>query len=448
MGATPPGYDAIVIGAGPAGLTAALEAAATGARVLVVEKRNAADSAQRFQAVVLDAQSQINLRNLGVELDDLVALHQALILDGEWRVDGHVRYAEQPVPHHKPSSSALDGILDRREISSVCAIRDLEAALLRACHRHTHVEVINDCHVSHITPSEYGNQITFTAAGRSTSAFGALLAICDGAASDQSGALRLLRTTKIPLAAPVGTLICRFDRPAHPGIVRIRTQVARYNNMVVSFDLRHEQIIYAGYPQTGYDPSFLAADLAREMKLPGQLLQAPLVVSQQTRIASEFCPASRVLVLGDAALCGTAPLGVYLNKAIADARYFGETCAARHNDLALRTRIQGYARRRTHPKIAQLIWEESMVAWLFNHLHTLPRAMQLHAVAELLPRYAFRWKVKRGGITRMFAVNAIDTSATALSTLSSAAHQARLGPLANLMAASARACRHAQDFME
>ncbi|MEM7003202.1 MAG: FAD-dependent monooxygenase, partial [Pseudomonadota bacterium] len=89
-------YDAIVIGAGPAGLTAGLEAAASGARVLILEKRNSEDSAQRFQAVVLDAQSQINLRNLGVSLNCLVPLHQALVFDRHWQVDGHTRYAEQP----------------------------------------------------------------------------------------------------------------------------------------------------------------------------------------------------------------------------------------------------------------------------------------------------------------------------------------------------------------
>lgn len=441
-------YDAIVIGAGPAGLTAGLEAAASGARVLILEKRNSEDSAQRFQAVVLDAQSQINLRNLGVSLNCLVPLHQALVFDRHWQVDGHTRYAEQPPQHYLPSCSDLDIILGRRHITSVTAIHDLENALLDTCAQHPNIHIHHGMYISHLQPASHGVVVQAQSATHSVSAFGNMLAICDGANSDLSGALNLLGICKAPLAEPVDTMICRFSQPTQPGIVRIRTQVERCNNLVVAFDLKHEQIVYAGYPMRSYDPTYLAQHLAHQMQLPGQLLQAPLVVTQQAKLAPSFNPHPHIFVLGDAALSGTAPLGVYLNKAISDGRAFGEVCQARRDPRAFWRAQQLFAQRRAHPKLSQLIWEETMVAWLFNNLHTLPPEMQMQAVAELLPRFAFRWKVKRGSTMRMMAVNAVDTYGTLFSTASDVAGQMHLRPLKNLMAASAVACRHLQNALE
>ena len=417
-------YDVLVSGGGPSGLCAALEAARSSLRVRVVERRPDLQSrgGGRFQPVVLDRQTLVNLANLRVDPKTLRAqpISRAVFLGPAGDFEGSVAYPEMSGTLSGPSSSTLERLMFRRDLVAVSAIQDVERSLWEQCEAHPNIEVTFDCVISALRPGPHGVELTLRGgSGEASTCSARILAIADGAWSDVKGAMRLAGGSKESRTRPVDLLACRFDPVGKPGELIVRNTPGDPYQHIVALSLPHELVLYLKAPANvdPGDPSAVervASEAIRSVGMHARLSDAPLFFTQTVRRADSIVLGDRIFVLGDAALSGTAVLGVYLNKAIFDAHAFGQVCAAdptRPEELARAARV--FAERHDSAACVQAILEEEVVSSVYNTRSSEalrdPLSQSLYSLG---PRWAFRYKLQRGGLGRATMLNVVDAYAT------------------------------------
>lgn len=433
--------DIVVVGAGPAGLVTALEAAAAGRSVQILEARNPSSPTHngRFQAVVLDRQSLVNLQNLGVSLACVTPLVTALSMDANGSCLGHVAYPKTAQSSTNRSSGELGHLVGRRDVAAVAVIHEIEQALQAACERSPQIRIAYGAsvHIAEETDSKVVLHIEH--AGQQHVIASTLLAVCDGANSDQRGMLGQLNIPKVGMAPEVETLIVQLQSELPAGQLNFRTLPDGVSTFATLFGLGSRSVLYASLPPmmpADLNLELLAAQLCQSLGSSYQPTQPAMRIKQQARLAQQFTAGSRVCVLGDAALSGTAAIGVYLNRAIADARAFGELCAAT-TPQQYNLRFTAYARRREHWATQTVLAEEVALAAAFNSGFPLAAQAYPDQVNAFVPRMVFRWKIHRGGLVRYSLVSSIDAAATTALSLQKLGQTLQL-PLLEHNAAHAR----------
>jgi 2-polyprenyl-6-methoxyphenol hydroxylase-like FAD-dependent oxidoreductase len=403
--------DVIVIGAGPTGLMAALEAARTGKRVAVLEKRphfnHRDDSKSRFQALIVDEQTLVNLSNVGLNIlkSDFFAINHALLFTDDHQPPQSIPYHQMPDRFEGPSSDDLGPLAFRRRIVAMTSIAIVEQRLFEQVQSNPAIECYFDQHIEHI---ETVKEIIVTTTTNTIRA--QTLAIADGANSDRHGALRHLQISKNRLPHAVDIALVKFQDPDRTGQLVVKEIAGEHAAL---FGMANETVLYTNLPKNAGQHNIKQhlIDIAASLDLNAAMTSAPLLIRQEPGWVTSAVPSNRTLVLGDAAQSGTAVLGVYFNKGISDAVAFG-----RYLIDADTTR---FAARAQGLPAKTLLMEEHLIGYAWHESFAILRQFNLgNEMAQSIPRSLFRLKAGRHGLVRTLAANTADTIASVASGLS------------------------------
>ncbi|MBO6704375.1 MAG: FAD-dependent monooxygenase [Pseudomonadales bacterium] len=400
-------YDVIIAGAGPSGLTAALHASLQGKKTLVLEKRaklsRRNEESRRFQAVIVDEQTLTNLHNIGLPITEEIfhPIDEAFFQTGE--------EPALPISYHKMnlrrsgrSSCDLNELAFRRKIVAIASINDIESHLTDRANETANVTINYNVDVSSIETS-YDRVELRSDKGTFTSH---RLVIADGANSDIAGCLKLLGIRKKRHERSVNIAIARFPKTYESGTLLIRETPSEALRHTAVFGLANETVLYTNYPGSSQiSIECHIENVARKLGILAEMLAPPLSIRQQTSFATNVAPHERVCVIGDAALSGTAIMGVYLNKGIFDAVAFSRLLRTQDTKW-FRSRAKSIATR-------ELLAEERIIARAFSPISG--RLLNNNIGRELataIPRSLFRLKAGRHGLTRTIATNTADTLAS------------------------------------
>lgn len=407
-------FDVVIIGAGPTGLMAALQAAAIGKRTLVLEKRpgfgdRAADQI-RFQAVIVDEQTLINLNNVGVHISQTQFPeidHANFYSDNNNSPPVIIPYHAMPTQLQGPSNDDLGLLAYRRKIVALSSIASVEQSLYELISTNPLIDCYFDQDIAAIGVAE--SISVETSAGKMTADY---LAIADGASSDRSGALKLLGVSKRRLPHVIDIAISTFADKHRAGELTVKESAQGGHQHTAMFGLSNETVLYQSIPpnsgQTASQPSQLAAQLtqvAADLGVTATMSATPRVIQQQAGMVTDNTIDERIFVLGDAAQSGTAVLGVYFNKGIFDSVAFGR-CLRDGDVRRFRLRASSLAAR-------TLLIEEYLIGEAWNKPFAALRSNRLgYHIADALPRSLFRLKAGRHGLARTLALNTADTMAS------------------------------------
>ena len=408
-------YDVVVIGAGPTGLMAALEAAQHGRKVALLEKREPLDlrnpAQQRFQAVVVDLSTMINLTNVGVDTagGEFFPLSEAIFPEDKSYKAPAVQYHRAPQRYSGESSGDIWGVAFRRKIVALASIGHIERQLTDLVEAASAISVFYNATLSEINVGLEQVKVTYAYAGKTESLRACALAVADGARSDKNGALQLLGVSKISLSDPINIVTARYRELGREGQLIVREVPDPQHQHTGCFGLKDEAVVYTNISQedVAKGDKFLQeymSSIAKKLGLNDEIIGEPVLVPQHAAMVQDEKLSSLVHVLGDAAFSGTAILGLYLNKGICDAVAFG--AVLRHESAPKRVRI-------SNPAYAEIIAEENFVASMFNADWRLVRdSLVGRKLFSVIPRCLFRVKVGQHGIPRALAVNTADVIST------------------------------------
>ena len=430
-----PDYHVVVIGAGPAGLMAALHAAAAGRRTLVLEKRPEFDQRElkdlRYQAVIIDEQTLLNLSNIGVDInpDLFPEIDHANFYSGSHSLPVIIPYHAMPTRMEGPSRDDLNLLAFRRRIVALASISHIESALHELACNNPLIDYRFNQTVTQISTGEQ-LQVSTEQAKFTTDH----LAVADGANSDRQGALKLLGITKRRLPHRVDLAVGKFADHSRAGELAVReTTINSDHQHTAMFGLSDETIIYCSLPAGATDKNRQTNQPAGTGVSPAQALERsatffgisepvsapPAVIQQQAGIINHYGVDERIFVLGDAAQSGTAVWGVYFNKGIFDGVAFGRSLRDGHS-RRFRLRASSLAAR-------TLLIEEYLIGEAWNEPFAALKNSPLgHHIADALPRSLFRLKAGRHGLVKTLAVNTADTMATLSRGLASTLPESQL----------------------
>lgn len=424
----PQSFDVAVIGAGPTGLTAALEAARKGARVIVLEKRppleRRARSQRRFQAVVVDRTTLTNLHNLGIAVagSPFFEIACATLDHGDPGAQHAVDYHPMPATLAGPTTRRLTPLLLRRRVVAAAAIDEIEQALLERARRETGIELLHEACPAQIRETAEG--VTIACSGSRDPIHARVLAVADGARSNERGALQLLGVARRRWGRPLLTGFAQVRSHLRPGTLIVRQVpsdepvdtlcIALDGRAVVAFSLPRS-VQPSSTPLRGLRR--LASATSRKLGLTGELLGTPVVVRQQVGASERLVVGKRTFVMGDAAFSGTSVLGVYLNKGVHEAADFATTADAMlaagvGSSRAAHIRA-AFEQRYSTVAYPQLLAQEGIVAGTYGRSWGAPGATTLgRELIALGPRVAFRAKASRHPAWRAALTNGADVLAT------------------------------------
>jgi len=421
-------FDVAVIGAGPTGLTAALEAARLGARVVVVEKRppleRRAKSERRFQAVVIDRTTLTNFHNLGIVVSGgtFFEISSATLDHGVPEAQHVVEYHPMPKSLDGPTTRGLGPLLLRRQVVAAAAIDHVERALLERARQDSRIHLLHETRPEGIRESAEGLELRCGSAHASIRA--RVLAIADGARSDERGALGLVGIERRHWGSPLLTGFVQIRSKLRPGTLIVRQVPSDDPVDTLCIALDGRAVIAFSLPRTGpasgRQPSALrklARNAARKIGLEDDLVGSPVVVHQRVGVSERVVVGRRIFVIGDAALSGTSVLGVYLNKGVHEAADFAATADAMLSagvssarGAALRA---SFARRYLASAYPQLLVQEGIVAQTYARSWGPPGSTTFgRELIALGPRIAFRAKASRHPAWRTALANGADALAT------------------------------------
>ena len=408
-------YDAVVLGAGPSGMMAALAASREGARVLVCERRSLKKLREnaRYQAVVIDRQTIGSLRLLGVDERFIQKLTHCEFFGPKGSVTGTVPFAGFHASEPKAGSS-LKKILFRREVVALASIRELEDKLRETCLRDTKIHLEYRANTVSISESNARVDLAVDLEGKTKHINAKLVAIADGANSDKHGGLALLQQRKKTLLRTGSIVTCRLAPQIDRGVIRILGRPGKTPAIGAAFALPHETVAYG--TTSLKDASRLTPLQINEMLislgLNGNLTEPPNFIPQVVRIARKFVIGKRCLVLGDAAFSGSAAMGSYLNKGLADGMAFGKICRHLGYRKKLSRKIRKYAGRRYSPAIETLIAEERTGKLIVAGAELPNAKVWDNTFGHLLTRHIFRLKIRRKSIPHTLCATALDNVAS------------------------------------
>jgi len=403
--------DVIIIGAGPTGLMAALEAARAGKRVLVLEKRPHFDQRDagnsRFQALVVDQQTLVNLNNVGLNIStrDFFAINQASLFTNDDQPPQSIPYHQMPDSFSGPSSDDLGLLAFRRRIVAMTSIAIVEQRLFEQVQSNPAIDCYFDQHIEHIETAQEVIITTTKNTFRSQ-----ILAIADGANSDRQGALRHLQINKNRLPHAVDIALVKFHDSDRTGQLIVKEVAGEHAAL---FGMENETVLYTNLPiRSGHhNIKQHLKDIAVSLGLNATMTSAPLLIRQEPGWVTSAMPSARTLVLGDAAQSGTAVLGVYFNKGISDAVAFGR--------YLLDGDTKRFVARAQSLPARALLMEEHLIGYAWHESFAILRQFNLgNEMAQSIPRSLFRLKAGRHGLVRTLAANTADTMASVASGLS------------------------------
>lgn len=404
-------YDVVIIGAGPSGMMAALGAAKSGAKVLICERRSLLQLQQnaRYQAVVIDRQTVGNLRSVRVDESFLQHLTHCEFFGTGGCITGEVPFSELGSSKAKAGAS-LSKILFRRDVVALASINELEAKLREACQRESNIQLEYEVQTTSILERRdfVDLQVKFNNKQKRLSA--RLVGVADGANSDKRGGLALLNQKKKTLLRTGSIVTCRLKPQIKPGVIRILSQPGHLPAIGAAFALPKETVAYG--TTSLKDASCLTPHqirmLLEALGLDVHLNEEPNFIPQKVRIAKRFVVGKRCLVLGDAAFSGSAAMGSYLNKGVADGMAFGKVCRHLSNKGKLAGKVRKYASRRYSPAVEALIAEErtgKLIVATAEH----PKAKYWeNTFGHLLTRHIFRWKIRRKNLALTLCAIGLD----------------------------------------